>query len=140
MTVQRRAARSPETPAAGGKPGPPASARDVRAPYDHTRAVMAARTIETLARSTLEHPSDDDLRAAHEILLLLRRLAGQGSGGADPDLDRWNWAAQALNAAATAALLVSPDCQTPVSRIVIALIVEVTKETMKTSITALRPC
>ena len=38
--------------------------------------------------------------------------------------------------AATAAVLVRPDCQAPVTRIVRALIVEVTKETTKTSITA----
>ena len=39
-----------------------------------------------------------------------------------------------LKPAATAAVLVRPDCHTPVSRIVIALIVEVTNETMNTSI------
>jgi hypothetical protein len=44
-----------------------------------------------------------------------------------------------LNPAATAAVLVAPDCHTPVSRIVRALIEDVTNDTMKTSITAFRP-
>src|SRR3979409_2261994 len=43
-------------------------------------------------------------------------------------------------ACATTAVLVSPERQTPVTRMVSALMLEVTKETMKTSITALSPC
>ena len=45
-----------------------------------------------------------------------------------------------LNAAATAALDVAPLCHAPVSRMVMALIVEVTNDTMNTSMTALSPC
>ncbi len=55
-----------------------------------------------------------------------------------------------LNAAATAAVLVTPDpparmavmdCwATPLTRMVRALMLEVTQEMMKVSITALRPC
>ena len=41
-----------------------------------------------------------------------------------------------LKAAATAAVLVRPERQTPVTRIVSALIVEVTNETTNTSSTA----
>ena len=43
-------------------------------------------------------------------------------------------------AAATTAVLVSPDRHTPLTRIVRALMEEVTNEMMNTSITALRPC
>ena len=45
-----------------------------------------------------------------------------------------------LKPAATAAVLVRPDCHAPVRRIVIALIVDVTNETMNISITAFSPC
>ena len=44
-----------------------------------------------------------------------------------------------LLAAVTAALLVGPMCHTPVRRIVNALIVAVTNDTMNTSITACMP-
>ena len=43
-------------------------------------------------------------------------------------------------AAATTAVLVSPDRHTPLTRMVRALIEAVTNETMKTSITAFSPC
>ena len=43
-------------------------------------------------------------------------------------------------AAATTAVLVRPERQTPLTRMVRALMEEVTNEMMKTSITALRPC
>jgi hypothetical protein len=45
-----------------------------------------------------------------------------------------------LKPAATAAVLVSPPCQTPVKRIVIAEMLDVTNETMKVSMTAFSPC
>jgi hypothetical protein len=45
-----------------------------------------------------------------------------------------------LNATATAAELVVPDCHAPVSSSTIALIVDVMNDTMNTSITAFSPC
>ena len=45
-----------------------------------------------------------------------------------------------LNPAATAAVLVSPDCHAPVRRIVSAEMLDVTNDTMNVSMTALRPC
>ena len=45
-----------------------------------------------------------------------------------------------LKAWATAAVLVGPDFQAPLTRMVSALMEEVTNETMNTSITAFSPC